>query len=218
MVNLNSFKKIQKDCKSYKAKLVVVSKYQSIEDINRIDKLGVHDFGENKVQDLEKKIGVLSENIQWHFIGHLQRNKVKKIVPLVALIHSIDSLKLLEEVNKRAIVENLTLPVLLQVHIAKESSKYGIQIKDLEDFINKVGSKTLNNVQISGLMGMASNTLNTKLIKSEFSLLRKLYEDLRGNTFPKDRFNMLSMGMSSDYKIALDEGSTLVRIGSAIFS
>lgn len=193
--------------------LVAVSKTKPIEDIIEAYNAGQKVFGENKVQELEKKFELLPKDITWHFIGHLQRNKVKYIAPFVSLIHAVDSLKLLKEINKQAHNHNRIIDCLIQIKIAKEDTKFGINPSALSDFIQSAEIKQLENVNIIGLMGMATNTSNIQLIESEFNELKKLFDQFNHIK----SFKVLSMGMSSDYPIAIQQGSTMVRVGSSIF-
>jgi len=176
------------------------------------------DFGENKVQDLTKKYEELPQDIRWHMIGHLQRNKVRYIAPFVYLIHGVDSQKLLLEINKQGEKHGRQINCLLQMHIATEESKFGFDEDELMDLLGSTEIANLNHVKLIGLMGMATNTSNESLIRSEFQSLAKLFERIKSTyTIPNLDFTELSMGMSSDYKIAIEEGSTLIRIGTSIF-
>ena len=202
-----------------KAILVAVSKTKPVEDILELFHLGQRDFGENYVQELVDKQLQLPAGIHWHFIGHLQSNKVKYIAPFVYLIHGVDSLKLLQEINKQAAKLNKTIDVLLQVHIAAEETKFGFDEKELDIFFG-TGNNTLpglKNITIKGLMGIASFTEDTATIKKEFSLLKQLFDKYASLALPNSKFQLLSMGMSSDYKLAVTEGSNMVRIGSLLF-
>jgi pyridoxal phosphate enzyme (YggS family) len=175
-------------------------------------------FGENKVQELVSKYETLPNDIQWHMIGHLQTNKVKYIAPFVNLIHAVDSYKLLETINKEALKNNRVIDCLLQIHIAKEESKFGFDETELFAMFTKSDYSNLNNVRICGLMGMATFSDDTNLVRSEFKYLSKLLNKLKSSTFYNSSyFKELSMGMSDDYTIAIEEGSTMVRIGSDIF-
>ena len=191
-----------------KAALVAVSKTKPIEDIQGLYNLGQRDFGENYVQELVDKEMVLSKDIRWHFIGHLQSNKVKYIAPFVHLIHAVDSINLLKEINKEAIKNNRVIDCLLQIHIASEETKFGLDATELNAII--ADSNNLKNVRIAGLMGMASFSDNLNLVRSEFKTLQSLYKQ-------HPSFSILSMGMSGDYAIAIEEGSNMVRIGSLLF-
>ena len=190
--------------------LVAVSKTKTNSEILQAYNAGQKIFGENKALELKKKAQELPKDIQWHMIGHLQRNKVKHIAPFVNLIHSIDSITLLEEVNKRAIQNERKINCLLQVHIAEESSKFGFNKSEINNILLK--SSMFTNINIIGLMGMATFTNNTQQISKEFKNLKSLFNNIKNNTI-----NTLSMGMSGDYKLAIEEGTTMVRIGSAIF-
>jgi len=198
--------------------LVAVSKTKSNSEIMEAYEAGQRIFGENHVQELIEKAELLPKDIQWHMIGHLQTNKVKYIAPFIGLIASIDSLKLLKEVNKHAIKANRTIDCLLQVYIADEDTKFGLDHAELIELLRDEEFLELKNIRICGLMGIASNTDNEKVIKAEFYELKMLFDGVKASFYRKDDyFNILSMGMSSDYKLAIEEGSTMVRIGSTIF-
>ena len=201
------------------AKLIAVSKTHHAQMVEEAYKAGQIDFGENKVQELVEKAEQLPKDIQWHLIGHLQRNKVKYIAPFVHLIHSIDSFKLLREVEKEAKKAGRVIPCLLQIHIAKESSKFGFDEQELIEMLDMPDFAALENVRVDGLMGMATFTENEDIIRSEFKTLKSLSLKIASNYkhIPFLQMKELSMGMSSDYSIAIEEGSTMVRIGSAIF-
>jgi PLP dependent protein len=192
--------------------LVAVSKTKPVALIEDAYSGGQRDFGENKVQELTAKIATLPADIRWHLIGHLQTNKVKYIADAVHLIHAVDSEKLLTEINKQAAKNKKTINILLQIHIAKEETKFGLSEPELHELLNTHAKGHFPNVKINGLMGMATNTEDRELIRSEFRLLRKLFEAVKA-----DDWSTLSIGMSSDWKIAVEEGSTMVRIGSALF-
>ncbi|WP_162341999.1 YggS family pyridoxal phosphate-dependent enzyme [Cyclobacterium salsum] len=199
-------------------RLVAVSKTKPSSAIKEAYDAGVRDFGENKVQELTEKAEALPTDIHWHMIGHLQRNKVKYIAPFVHLIHSVDSLRLLKQINKEGQKVDRVIPCLLQVHIATEESKYGWDEEELTAFLNGDEIKEMQNIRIMGLMGMATNTENTEKIRSEFRGLKALFEQLKSMDLPDQvQMSELSMGMSGDYRIAQEEGSTMVRIGSAVF-
>ena len=198
-------------------KLIAVSKMKPAELIQEAYDSGHRAFGENKVQELREKQPILPEDIEWHMIGHLQSNKVKYIAPYVYMIHAVDSFKLLKEINKRAKSNDRVIKVLLQIHIATEESKFGFNGEEVVELLNNPEFKDLGNVQVSGLMGMATNTIDMDLIKSEFKSLKDLFDQLQNDFFDEDKFTELSMGMSNDYLIAIEEGSTMVRIGTAIF-
>ncbi|HTL08705.1 MAG TPA: YggS family pyridoxal phosphate-dependent enzyme [Chitinophagaceae bacterium] len=204
-----------------KATLVAVSKTKPVEDILALYALGQRDFGENYVQELLAKQPVLPADIRWHFIGHLQSNKVKFIAPLVALIHGVDSVKLLSEINRQAEKLQKTIHVLLQVHIAKEETKFGMDEQELAELMEGNALPAMKNICISGLMGMASFTTDETLVQQEFSFLASLYKRFgalaSSRQLPNVRFSHLSMGMSGDYRLAIANGSNMVRIGSLLF-
>jgi pyridoxal phosphate enzyme (YggS family) len=198
--------------------LVAVSKTKPASDILEAYHAGQRHFGENKVQELCDKQTELPSDIHWHLIGHLQSNKVKYIAPFVGLIHSVDSFKLLLEIDKQAAKNNRIIPVLLQFHIASEESKFGFSDKEAKEMLESLDFKNLQNIQVNGVMGMATFTENTSLIQQEFSSLRNIFTQLKSQYFPKDNnFKEISMGMSGDYELAIQEGSTLIRVGSSIF-
>jgi len=198
--------------------LVAVSKTKPASDIEIAYQSGQRVFGENKVQELQDKHPALPKDIQWHMIGHLQTNKVKYIAPFISLIHAVDSLKLLQEINKQALKNNRCIPILLQFHIAKEESKFGLNLKKSNEILNSEEFKRLENITVKGVMGMATFTDNKDQIKSEFNILKTIFEKLKVDYFKDhDQFKEISMGMSGDYKLALEEGSTMIRVGSTIF-
>ena len=196
-----------------KVTLVAVSKTKPVELIKNAYDCGQRDFGENKVQELVNKFELLPKDIKWHMIGHLQRNKVKYIAPFVYLIHSVDSVRLLNEINKQAEKNNKTISVLLQIDISDDNTKFGFSFNEIDTLLNSDLMNELNNVKIEGLMGMASFTLNEETIKNQFTSLKNLYHSYK----KKLNFKILSMGMSGDYKIAIECGSNLIRLGSSIF-
>lgn len=199
-------------------KLVAVSKTKPNEDILSAYEVGQRIFGENKVQDLAKKYEELPKDIHWHFIGHLQRNKVKFIAPFVSLIHAVDSLRLLKKINEEAKKNNRTINCLLQMHIAEEDTKFGLDLQELKAILTSDDFKELKNIRIAGLMGMASYTNNVVQIKKEFSFLKTCFDEIKAEFFRTSYdFKEISMGMSGDYKIAIEAGSTMIRIGSTIF-
>jgi PLP dependent protein len=198
-------------------KLIAVSKTHPAERVQEAYDAGQRIFGENKVQEITSKYEVLPKDIQWHLIGHLQSNKVKYIAPFVALIHSVDSLKLLEEINKQGKKINRVISCLLQVHIAQEETKFGFDEKELTELFNSPALSGFDFIKIEGLMGMATLTEDNNQIRNEFRYLKKLFEQLKSLTSRNIQMKELSMGMSSDYKIAMQEGSTMVRVGTAIF-
>ena len=209
-MSLNNTLKSIKDEIDKKVKIVVVSKTRSEKEILDIYKEGHKNFGENKVQEILEKYEKLPKDIRWHFIGHLQTNKVKYLIPFISLIHSVDSLKLLKEINKKAKAKNKVIDCLIQVKIANEDSKYGFNINEVSDVLNY--ALDLENVSIKGLMGMATNTNNNNLIDKEFKLLNTEFKKYKS----KD-FDVLSMGMSNDYKLAISNESNMIRLGSIIF-
>lgn len=198
--------------------MVAVSKYKTVEEIKTVYDLGQRIFGENKAQEMRAKHETLPEDIEWHFIGHLQSNKIKYIINYVSLIHSIDSLQLLEEVNRAAAKVGRVVPCLLQFHIAKEETKFGLDLAEAEALLTSEEYKAMRNVRIDGVMGMATFTSDKVQVRGEFSSLRNIFEELKNRYFStQESFKEISMGMSEDYDIAMEEGSTLVRIGSSIF-
>lgn len=214
---MDIFAQISSEIKEFNSTLVLVTKTKSAELISEYYNRGHRDFGENKVQELLPKYDTLPKDIRWHFIGHLQKNKVKYIAPFVNLIHSVDSLELLEEINDRGLKNERIIGVLLEIKIADEFTKYGLSEEECVDLIANPVLKTFHNIRIKGLMGMASFVDDEKTIKKEFESLKDLYVKLKSRFFSdSDEFCELSMGMSGDYKIALDCGSTMVRIGSLI--
>lgn len=199
-------------------KLVCVSKFHAEETIMEAYNAGERNFGESRVQELIAKQPNLPNDIQWHFIGHLQRNKIKNIVSFVSLIHGVDSLRVLKEINRQAAMAGRTISCLLQVHIADEESKFGFTESELVDLLSSDEISKLKNISISGLMGMATYTDNTEQIRSEFRALKKFFDKIKTDYFPaNESFRELSMGMSQDYRIAVEEGSTMIRIGTSIF-
>jgi len=200
------------------AKLVAVSKFKPVSDILDAHSAGQKVFGENRVQELTDKQPQLPADIEWHMIGHLQTNKVKYITPFVHMIHGVDSFKLLKEIDKQAAKAGRVQNCLLQVHIAQEETKFGFNEAEIEEMLNSTEFANMKNVTICGLMGMATLTDNTNQIRNEFRGLKQLHDRLKSryfSTYPE--FKELSMGMSGDYQIAIEEGSTMVRVGSAIF-
>jgi len=220
MINEATWKDLTNELAADDLTLVAVSKTKPVEDIRALYDLGQRDFGENYVQELVEKQPLLPADVRWHFIGHLQSNKVKLIAPFVHLIHAIDSFKLLLEVNKQAEKNNRTIDVLIQMHIADEETKFGMDTTEIFEFMEyyQAQKDQLKNVRIRGLMGMASFTDNETQIRDEFRKLRSRFDAMKQTDFLfKDYFDTLSMGMSSDYKMAIQEGSTMVRIGSMLF-
>lgn len=198
-------------------RLVAVSKTKPVEDILDLYNLGQRDFGENYVQELVEKAAQLPKDICWHFIGHLQTNKVKLIASFVQLIHGVDSLKLLKEINKEAAKNNRVIDCLLQVHIAQEETKFGFDAEELHSLTLELANSKMVNVRVIGLMGMASFTDDGSKVRREFQKLKSILDFWNKSQTPDLRLQILSMGMSSDYKIAIEEGSTMVRIGSLLF-
>ena len=199
-------------------RLVAVSKFHPNEAIEEAYSAGQRVFGESKVQEMTAKYESLPKDIEWHFIGHLQTNKIKYIVPYVALIHGVDSYKLLTEINKQAAKAGRMVNCLLQLHIAQEETKFGFSFDECREMLTGDEWKELKNIRICGLMGMATNTDDTSLIKNEFHNIHELFTELKNSVFKGDEyFCELSMGMSHDYPIAIREGSTMIRIGTSIF-
>lgn len=190
--------------------LVAVSKTKPVSDLLQAYEAGQRVFGENKIQEMTEKWEQMPKDIQWHMIGHVQTNKVKYMAEYVSLIHGVDSLKLLEEVNKQASKHNRVIECLLQVYIAEEESKFGLDEKELSEILNSEKLQSLQNIKIVGLMGMATFTDNQAQIKKEFQYLKSIFDK-------HDALSILSMGMSGDYQLAIECGSTMVRIGSSIF-
>lgn len=198
--------------------LVAVSKTKPVEDIMEAYNAGQRIFGENMVQELVDKYEELPKDIEWHLIGHLQTNKVKYIAPFISMIESVDSLKLLQEINKQALKNDRVIDCLLQIYIADEETKYGLDFDEAVELLRSEEFAELKNVRIRGLMGIATNTDNEKQIKEEFYELDTFFDGIKQSFFRKaDYFDELSMGMSSDYKIAVEHGSTMVRLGSTVF-
>lgn len=198
--------------------LVAVSKTKPVEDIQKIYDAGQRVFGENKVQEMYDKFEALPKDIHWHLIGHLQTNKVKYIAPFVSMIHAVDSLKLLQEINKQGAKNNRVIECLLQFHIANESTKFGLSLEEATQLLEEANLVEMRNIEIRGVMGMATFTEDESQIRHEFQTLEGYFQILKSHYFKfNDRFSEISMGMSGDYKIAIEEGSTLVRIGSKIF-
>lgn len=202
----------------HKLKIVAVSKTHTPEEVIEVYNTGHRLFGENRAQELINKQPLLPLDIQWHFIGHLQSNKVKHIAPYVAMIHSIDSLKLLREVNKQALNNQRVIDCLLQFHIAQEESKYGLNQEEAAELLNSPEFIKMQNVKIRGVMGMATFTNDMDWVRKEFQLLKKCFDFLISSFFEHDKgFCEISMGMTGDYHVAIEEGSTILRIGTAIF-
>jgi pyridoxal phosphate enzyme (YggS family) len=199
-------------------KLIAVSKTKPNKDIMELYDAGYRVFGENRPQELNAKQQELPGDIEWHFIGHLQTNKIKYIAPFVSLIHSVDSFKLLKNINKEAKKNNRVIPCLLQFHIADEESKFGLTYEKAIEILQSTAFLELDNVRISGVMGMATFTDDTEKINKEFAQLKHIFSQLKKTFFKQDEnFKEISMGMSNDYKLALNQGATMLRIGSTIF-
>ena len=198
--------------------LVAVSKTKPVEEIKKKYNEGFINFGENRVNELVQKFNLLPKDINWHMIGHLQTNKVKKIIPFISLIHSVDSLKLIDKIENESEKFDKKTNILLQVHIAKEKSKYGFNFEEVRYFFKNQLDESYKNINIVGLMGMATFTNNKNQIRKEFKKLKILYDEIKSISQKNNqKIKILSMGMSSDYKIAIEEGSNMVRIGSLIF-
>lgn len=215
-MNIKKYYKILKECEEHNISLVAVSKTKSKEDILALYNENQRIFGENKVQELVGKYNDLPKSIQWHFIGHLQKNKVKYIAPFIELIHAVDNIKLLKEIDKRAKQNNRTIKCLIQFHIAQESSKFGLTENEIDDFFANISE--FNNVEICGLMGMATFTDDKNIVTEEFKRLKNIFKQLKELYFKdKPSFKEISMGMSGDYKLAIKNASTMIRIGNTIF-
>lgn len=197
--------------------LVAVSKTKPNSDILEAYQAGQRDFGENKIQEMAEKAAALPKDIRWHMIGHVQSNKVKYMAEFVHLIHGVDSLKLLKEINKQAQKHNRIINCLLQLKIAEEDSKYGMTANDAKDILQSETLSTLKNIRIVGVMGMATFTEDTRQIRQEFNELHNIFENLKTISTSNCDMQIISMGMSGDYKIAIECGSTMIRVGSSIF-
>ncbi len=199
-------------------KIIAVSKNKPVEDIMKAYNAGQRNFGENRVQELLSKKDSLPQDIQWHLIGHLQTNKVKFIIPFVRLIHSVDSFKLLLSINNEAEKVSGIVDCLLQFYIAREESKFGFSMEEVTAMLESASFKSMKNVSLCGIMGMATFTDNTEIVRNEFKYLKNCFDKLKHDYFqPSEKFTEVSMGMSGDYNLAVEEGSTMVRIGSLIF-
>lgn len=218
MIRVTSYQNVLQFCNEHNVTLVAVSKTKPIEDIQSLYDMGQRIFGENKVQEILEKCDSLPADIQWHLIGHLQTNKVKQVLPHVSLIHSVDSEKLLVEIEKESQKIDITTHVLLQVKIAKEETKYGLEATEVYELLKKSLNGNFPHVNICGLMGMSTLTDNETQVKAEFTELKSLYDNILVK-YPNQfhHFKTLSMGMSGDYQIAVEMGSTMVRVGSLIF-
>lgn len=209
---------IKEELKNTGVRLIAVSKTKPIECITPAYKAGQRIFGENMVQELAEKYEKLPKDIEWHLIGHLQTNKVKYIAPFIKMIHSVDSLKLIQEINKQAIKHERVIDCLLQIYIADEDTKYGMDFAEAIELLRADEFKQLKNVKIRGVMGIATLTDNQQMIRDEFYELKTFFAGLKETFFQKDDdFNEISMGMSGDYKIAIEQGSTMIRLGSTLF-
>jgi pyridoxal phosphate enzyme (YggS family) len=218
-MNINNYRNVIDKLSPYGAKLIVVSKYKSFDEIETVKNWGQNIFGENRVQEIIAKNELHGSNLEWHLIGSLQKNKVKAIIPIVKLIHSVDSLSLLQEINKQAEKHEVVQECLLQIKIAKEETKQGLLPSEVKALLSNETFGQMKNIQIRGLMGMATNTEDNQQIRSEFKQLRILFDEIKQDYFSDSPlFSEISAGMSDDFPIALDEGSTLVRIGSLIFN
>ncbi|MCF2488979.1 YggS family pyridoxal phosphate-dependent enzyme [Dyadobacter sp. CY347] len=211
-----NIQQIEKGLKQ-ETRLVAVTKTKPEEVLLEAYKAGCKRFGENKVQEMTAKYEALPKDIEWHMIGHLQSNKVKYMAPYVALVHSVDSFKLLKEINKEAAKNDRLIDCLLQIFIAKEETKFGLSKEEAVEILTSPALPTLKNIRIAGLMGMASNTDDQNAVRNEFKGLKSLFESFKKYNNEQISMRELSMGMSADYNIAMEEGSTLVRVGSAIF-
>jgi len=215
-VSIN-LKKIQSTLPS-SVKLVVVSKTHPVDTIMEVYNAGHRVFGENKAQELISKQPLLPNDIEWHFIGHLQTNKVKYIVPFINLIHSVESFKILKEINKEGCKNNRIVDCLLQFYIASEETKYGLSLEEAEEILNSDDYKKMSNVRVCGVMGMATFTDNKQQVSNEFNNLKQIFNKLKTKYFNSNKaFKEISMGMSDDYLVAIEQGSTIVRVGTAIF-
>jgi len=215
VIDEKDYRALQSEIVAGGAELVAVSKTKPVEDLQQLYDYGHRDFGENYVQELAEKAALLPEDIRWHFIGHLQTNKVKLIAPFVYLVHGVDSSRLLREIDKQARKLGRVIPVLLQVHISSEETKFGMNDEELSECMN-LELPALHAVSLRGLMGMASFTEDQQQVRTEFRKLKTLYDQYR-QTVAGSSMNILSMGMSGDYRLAIEEGSTMVRIGSLLF-
>jgi pyridoxal phosphate enzyme (YggS family) len=213
-----NIKSLKKETELINVTLIAVSKTKPVEDVLEAYNTGQRLFGENMVQELVEKYEQLPKDIEWHLIGHLQSNKVKYIAPFISMIQSVDSLKLLQEINKHAEKHNRIIDCLLQVYIADEETKFGLGFDEVIELLRSEEFTALKHVKIRGLMGIATNTDNEKQIKDEYYELKTFFDGIKQSFFRKDKsFDTLSMGMSSDYKVAIEQGSNMVRLGSTIF-
>jgi len=215
-INTAVYQNIISELNKKSVTLVAVSKTKPVEDILELYTLGQRDFGENYVQELTEKYELTPKDVRWHFIGHLQSNKVKYIAPFASLIHSVDSKKLLAEIDKQAKKNNRVIDCLLQIHIAEEETKFGFNENELKELISS-DLTVYRNVQIKGLMGMASFTDDIQKVRNEFKFLKRLFDKYSSWSIVNFQFSILSTGMSADYEVAIEEGSNMVRIGSLLF-
>ena len=214
----DNIKRVKNEISVFGVALIAVSKTKPVEDLREAYNAGQRIFGENIVQELVEKQEVLPKDIQWHLIGHLQTNKVKYVAPFISMIESVDSVKLLQEINKYAEKNDRVIDCLLQIYIADEETKYGLGFDEAIELLRSEEFAALKHIRVRGLMGIATNTENEKQIKEEFYELKTFFDGIKQSYFRKDgSFDTLSMGMSSDYKIAIEQGSNMVRLGSTIF-
>lgn len=214
-INLSVIEQLDQFCERYQAKWIAVTKMQSVDTIRMVYNLGKKRFGENRAQELIPKYETLPQDIEWHFIGHLQTNKVRQIIDKVDCIHSVDSAKLLSEIQKEAAKINRNIDVFIQIHIADEESKYGFSAEEAWDFFENIALEDYTNIRILGLMAMASLTVNKEKVRAEFETVQRLFREI--NQAGRIKLTELSMGMSQDYEIALECGSTCLRIGSILY-
>ena len=214
----DNIKSLKKETEANKVILLAVSKTKPASELQEAYDAGQRLFGENQVQELVEKYEQLPKDIEWHLIGHLQSNKVKYIAPFVSMIQSVDSIKLLQEINKHALKANRVIDCLLQIYIADEETKFGLGFDEAIELLRSDEFGTFKNIRIRGLMGIATNTDNEKQIKDEYYELKTFFDGIKQSYFRKDdSFSILSMGMSSDYKVAIEQGSNMIRVGSTIF-
>lgn len=218
-VQTANYQQILKDLENTQVTLVAVSKTKPIEDIQVLYDLGQRDFGENYVQEIQEKYPVLPKDIRWHFIGHVQSNKVKYIAPYVFMIHGVDSYNLLQEINKQALKNNRVIRCLLQIYVAKEETKFGLDEQELTALLERLmAASDMKNVSICGLMAMASFTDNLVQVRQEFKTVKSIFNKIKAQYFQDSTdFQSISTGMSNDYAIAIEEGSTIIRVGSKLF-
>lgn len=212
------YQELSKISIQHNAKLIAVSKFKPNQAIQDLYDLGQREFGENYVQEMIEKQAALSQDIKWHFIGHLQSNKVKYIASFVHLIHTVDSISLMKEINKQALKNNRVIDCLIQVKINEEDTKSGLETNELDDFFNEINISDFKNIRVVGVMGMSTFTDNMNQVRNEFKILKKAFNHIKRKFFSENEFfKEISMGMSGDYKIALEEGSTMIRIGTLLF-